>query len=278
MIHSITAAKSIEFNDKVKNVGASLDVAIDTNDVAGDGNVQSMVDISILEEYHSYGRGMLYHIKLVESSRLLSQQERAMQFAPSFRNIVCDIISNQRYVLSLLVELKNKDEDAPMERLDEEVEMPEGCEWEAPKIDNPKCEAAPASDEITASSVRDATWKPKFLVEKQNQIEEEQAANNDGLKGIQKYVFNALYKIAYLPIFGGHKIKVMEFIEGAEKKLTIVVGIILSLAVIVVVVVSLLLKIFLASKKKPGKGKVYEEQCGHFYHVVSYCRNKSSNK
>ncbi|GKD92843.1 hypothetical protein Tco_1372680 [Tanacetum coccineum] len=61
-------------------------------------------------------------------------------------------------------------------------------------------------------------------VEKQNQTEEEQAANNDGLKGIQ------------------------EFIEEAEKKPTIVVGIILSL---VVVVVSRLLKIFLASKKKP---------------------------
>ncbi|GKA09229.1 hypothetical protein Tco_0688560 [Tanacetum coccineum] len=58
-------------------------------------------------------------------------------------------------------------------------------------------------------------------------MEEEQAANNNGLKGIQ------------------------EFIEEAEKKPTIVVGIILSLAV---VVVSPLLKIFLASKKKPKDG------------------------
>ncbi|GJZ17564.1 hypothetical protein Tco_0553687 [Tanacetum coccineum] len=57
-------------------------------------------------------------------------------------------------------------------------------------------------------------------------MEEEQAANNNGLKGIQ------------------------EFIEETEKKPTIVVGIILYLAVFVV---SPLLKIFLASKKKPGK-------------------------
>jgi pumilio RNA-binding family len=55
----------------------------------------------------TYDRGMPYHRKLVESSRLLSQQERAMQFAPSFRNTVCDIISDQTYASSLLDELKN---------------------------------------------------------------------------------------------------------------------------------------------------------------------------
>ncbi|PWA74058.1 nucleic acid binding NABP, Armadillo-type fold protein [Artemisia annua] len=58
-------------------------------------------------ENPTYGRGMPYHRKFVESSRLLSQQERAMQFAPSFRNTVCDIISDRRYVSSLLDELKN---------------------------------------------------------------------------------------------------------------------------------------------------------------------------
>lgn len=37
----VTVAKSIEFNDKVKNVGASLvkQVANATNDVAGDGKL-----------------------------------------------------------------------------------------------------------------------------------------------------------------------------------------------------------------------------------------------
>nr|GEY83344.1 calnexin homolog [Tanacetum cinerariifolium] len=116
-----------------------------------------------------------------------------------------------------------------------------------------------ASDENTAASIRDATWKPKFLVEKQNQTEEEQAPNNDGLKGIQKSVFDALYKIADLPILGGHKTKVMEFIEEAEKKPTIVVGIILSLAV---VFVSPLLKILLANKKKPRKVNVAPKKDG----------------
>ncbi|KAJ0833852.1 putative calreticulin/calnexin, concanavalin A-like lectin/glucanase domain superfamily [Helianthus annuus] len=107
-----------------------------------------------------------------------------------------------------------------------------------------------ASDEKTAESVRDATWKPKFLVEKANLREEEQAASIDGLKGIQKSVFDVLYKIADLPILGDHKMKVMELIEEAEKKPTIIVGIIISLAV---VIVSPLLKILLAIKKKPGK-------------------------
>lgn len=49
-----------------------------------------------------------------------------------------------------------------------------------------------ASDENTAASLRDATWKPKLLVEKQNQTEEEQAANSDVLKGIQVINLNNL--------------------------------------------------------------------------------------
>ena len=40
----VTVAKSIEFKDKVKNVGASLvkQVANATNDVAGDGKAQTL--------------------------------------------------------------------------------------------------------------------------------------------------------------------------------------------------------------------------------------------
>ena len=49
MIDGVTVAKAIEFNDMVKNVGASLvkQVAKATNDVTGDGNVQSMVVVLI---------------------------------------------------------------------------------------------------------------------------------------------------------------------------------------------------------------------------------------
>ncbi|KAI3777710.1 hypothetical protein L1987_47512 [Smallanthus sonchifolius] len=116
-----------------------------------------------------------------------------------------------------------------------------------------------ASDEKSAESIRDATWKPKFLVEKEKQRVEEQAANLDGLKGIQKAVFDILYKIADLPILGDHKMKVVELIEEAEKKPTIIVGIIISLAV---VIVSPLLKILLASKKKPVKANVAPKKDG----------------
>ena len=47
MIDGVTVAKAIEFNDTVKNVGASLVKQVDkaTNDVTGDGNVQSMLGV-----------------------------------------------------------------------------------------------------------------------------------------------------------------------------------------------------------------------------------------
>ncbi|KAK1433994.1 hypothetical protein QVD17_10912 [Tagetes erecta] len=102
-------------------------------------------------------------------------------------------------------------------------------------------------DEKTAASIRDTTWKPKFLLEQAN--ETVGASSNDGLKGIQKSVFDVLYKIADLPILGDHKMKVVELIEEAEKKPNIIVGIIVSLAV---VIVGPLFKILLASKKKPA--------------------------
>ncbi|KAI3759572.1 hypothetical protein L6452_07478 [Arctium lappa] len=109
-----------------------------------------------------------------------------------------------------------------------------------------------ARDEKDAASVRDATWKPKFSVEKENQTVEEQTASLDGLKGTQKAVFDVLHKIADLPFLGDHKMKVLELIEEAEKQPSIVVGIIIS---IVVVIVSPLLKILLGNRKKPGKVK-----------------------
>lgn len=46
----VTVAKAIEFSDKVKNVGASLvkQVANATNDVAGDGNVHSVINLCLV--------------------------------------------------------------------------------------------------------------------------------------------------------------------------------------------------------------------------------------
>ncbi|KAI3766117.1 hypothetical protein L2E82_16167 [Cichorium intybus] len=109
-----------------------------------------------------------------------------------------------------------------------------------------------ADDEKTAESIRDTIWKPKFDVEKANQTVEEDAADIEGLKGIQKSVFDVLYKIADLPFLSGHKMKVMELIEEAEKKPSLMVGIILSIAV---VIVSPLLKILLGNKKNTAKVK-----------------------
>lgn len=45
----VTVAKSIEFNDRIKNVGASLvkEVANATNDVAGDGEYYFWLQIAL---------------------------------------------------------------------------------------------------------------------------------------------------------------------------------------------------------------------------------------
>ncbi|KAM0018688.1 putative calreticulin/calnexin, concanavalin A-like lectin/glucanase domain superfamily [Helianthus debilis subsp. tardiflorus] len=224
--------------------------------------------------------------------------------------------------------------DGPEEIDDPEAVKPEDWddeedgEWEAPKIDNPKCEDAPgcgewrrplkrnpaykgkwhaplidnpaykgiwkpqeipnpdyfelekpnfepiaaigieiwtmqdgilfdnvliASDEKTATEIRDTTWKPKFKVEEEKQKAEEQAAGSDGLSGIQKTVFDVLYKIADLPFLGDHKDKVLEVIEKAEKQPNITIGVIVS---IVVVIFSVLLKLLFGGKKATKKVNV----------------------
>lgn len=53
MIEDVTVAKAIEFSDTVKNVGVSpmKQVAKATNDVSGDGNVQSINAVLIFMLY-----------------------------------------------------------------------------------------------------------------------------------------------------------------------------------------------------------------------------------
>ncbi|KAI3688626.1 hypothetical protein L2E82_46334 [Cichorium intybus] len=110
-----------------------------------------------------------------------------------------------------------------------------------------------ASDEKTAETIRETTWKPKFKVEEEKHKAEEQAAGLDGLKGIQKAVFDVLYKIADLPFLGDHKVKVLELIEKAEKQANITIGVIVS---IVVVIFSVLLKLLFGGKKATAKVNV----------------------
>ncbi|CAH1439320.1 unnamed protein product [Lactuca virosa] len=112
-----------------------------------------------------------------------------------------------------------------------------------------------ASDEKTAETIRETTWKPKFKVEEEKQKAEEQEAGFDGLKGIQKAVFDVLYKIADLPFLGDHKVKVLELIEKAEKQPNITIGVIVS---IVVVIFSVLLKLLFGGKKATPKVTVAE--------------------
>ncbi|KAI3512756.1 hypothetical protein L1887_20075 [Cichorium endivia] len=108
------------------------------------------------------------------------------------------------------------------------------------------------NDEKVATSIRDATWKPKFLVEDEKRKAEEKSTGLEGLKGIQKAVFDVLYKIAELPFLGERKARVLELVEKAEEQPNLTVGVVVS---IVVVVFSVSLKVLFGGNK-PGKGKV----------------------
>ncbi|KDP22513.1 hypothetical protein JCGZ_26344 [Jatropha curcas] len=104
-------------------------------------------------------------------------------------------------------------------------------------------------DEKVAESLRKTAWKPKFDVEEEKQKAEEAAAGTDGLAGFQKKVFDLLYKIADIPFLSGHKDKILDVIEKAEKQPNLTIGILVS---IVVVIFTVLLKI-ISGGKKPAK-------------------------
>ncbi|KAL0397190.1 UNVERIFIED_CONTAM: Calnexin [Sesamum calycinum] len=102
-----------------------------------------------------------------------------------------------------------------------------------------------ASSEKVAESYRETAWKPKFEVEKEKQKEEE-AKESDGLKGVQKVVFDYLYKVADLPFLGEHKAKVLDLIEKAEKQPNLTIGILVS---VVLVIFSIFFKLIFGGKK-----------------------------
>nr|Q39994.1 RecName: Full=Calnexin homolog; Flags: Precursor [Helianthus tuberosus]CAA84491.1 calnexin [Helianthus tuberosus] len=110
-----------------------------------------------------------------------------------------------------------------------------------------------ASDEKTAAKSgillgsRSLRWKKRNRRLKKNQ------PLLDGLKGIQKAVFDVLYKIADLPFLGDHKVKVLELIEKAETQPNITIGVIVS---IIVVIFSILLKLLFGGKKAAPKVNV----------------------
>ncbi|KAG8388175.1 hypothetical protein BUALT_Bualt02G0098500 [Buddleja alternifolia] len=108
-----------------------------------------------------------------------------------------------------------------------------------------------ASSEKAAESYRETAWKPKFEVEKEKQKDEE-STDSVMLKGIQKVVFEYLYKVANLLFLGEHKDKVLDLLEKAEKQPNLTIGIIIS---IIVVFFSVLLKLIFGGKK-PAKVSV----------------------
>lgn len=103
-----------------------------------------------------------------------------------------------------------------------------------------------AKDEKVATSYRESAWKPKFDVEKEKQKAEEDAAGSDGLSGIQKKVFEILYKVADIPFLSGHKDKIIDIIEKAEQKPNITIGVLVS---IVVVFFTIFFKLIFGGKK-----------------------------
>ncbi|XP_047330226.1 calnexin homolog [Impatiens glandulifera] len=104
------------------------------------------------------------------------------------------------------------------------------------------------NDEI-AASYRVDSWKPKFDSESEKLKAEEAAVGSDtlSLKGVQKQLFEVLYKVADIPFLSEHRDKVLELIEKAEKQPNLTIGVIVS---IVVVVFSILLKLLFGGKKK----------------------------
>ncbi|CAO2826921.1 unnamed protein product [Amaranthus hypochondriacus] len=66
-----------------------------------------------------------------------------------------------------------------------------------------------ADDEKTAESYRESQWKPKFDAEKEKQKAEEEATRSaDGISGIQKKVFDVLYKVADIPFLEPYQAKI----------------------------------------------------------------------
>jgi len=104
-----------------------------------------------------------------------------------------------------------------------------------------------AGDEKVAESYRLTTWKPKFDLEKEKQKTEEAAAgHSDGLSGLQKKVFDLLYKIVDIPFLDAYKPKIIDLIEKGEKQPNITIGVIAS---IVVVILTVFFRILFGGKK-----------------------------
>ncbi|MFQ6651851.1 hypothetical protein Gotur_024013, partial [Gossypium turneri] len=98
-----------------------------------------------------------------------------------------------------------------------------------------------AKNDKVAESYRETTWKPKFEVEKEKQKAEDESTDSDGLSGVQKKVFDVLYKVADIPFLSEYKLQILDLIEKAEKQPNITIGVIVSILVIILTVLFRLL-------------------------------------
>ncbi|KAJ7945201.1 Calnexin-like [Quillaja saponaria] len=104
-----------------------------------------------------------------------------------------------------------------------------------------------AKDEKVAESYRETTWKPKFTVEKEKQKDEDLETGSDTLGGLQKKVFDLLYKIADIPFLSAYKLKIYDVIEKGEKQPNLTIGILVS---VVVIFLTIFFKIIFGGKKQ----------------------------
>jgi len=109
-----------------------------------------------------------------------------------------------------------------------------------------------ADDEKVAASYRETTWKPKYDVEKEKEKTEEAGPGSSALSGIQKKVFDLLYKLADLPFLVAYKIKIIDLIEKGEKQPNLTLGILASVAV---VLVTILFRLLFGGKKPAAQPK-----------------------
>ncbi|MBA0757165.1 hypothetical protein Gotri_020277 [Gossypium trilobum] len=105
-----------------------------------------------------------------------------------------------------------------------------------------------AKNDKVAESYRETTWKPKFEVEKEKQKAEDESTDSDGLSGVQKKVFDVLYKVADIPFLSEYKLQILDLIEKAEKQPNITIGVIVS---ILVIILTVLFRLLFGGKKQP---------------------------
>ncbi|CAA7396012.1 unnamed protein product [Spirodela intermedia] len=107
-----------------------------------------------------------------------------------------------------------------------------------------------SDNEKVAESYRETVWKPKYQVEKEKEKAEEKAPGLPGsLSGIQKKVFDVLYKVAGIPFLEPYRPKIIDVIEKAEQQPNVTIGVLVSIGVVIITVI---FKILFGGKKKPA--------------------------